>query len=75
MHIKIAHSCPATFASGHGVTADMAYPTSREFLLLWIYQTSHNPVFKVRNLRVHAISPGPVETPVLEQFRSGLGDP
>ncbi len=65
---------PATFASDHGVTDDIAYPTSKEFLLLWTYQAAHSPVFKDRNIRVNAVSPGPVETPILKQFRSVLGD-
>lgn len=30
--------------------------------------------FKSKNIRVNAVSPGPVETPILEQFRNVLGD-
>lgn len=65
---------PATFAADHGVTDEIAYPTSKEFLLLWTYQAAHAAVFKDKNIRVNAVSPGPVETPILAQFRSVLGD-
>ncbi len=65
---------PAQFAADHGVTDEIAYPTSKEFLLLWTYQAAHEPVFKRKNIRINAVSPGPVETPILTQFRSVLGD-
>ncbi len=65
---------PAAFAADHGVTDEIAYPTSKEFLLLWTYQAAHHSLFKDKNIRVNAVSPGPVETPILKQFRSVLGD-
>ncbi|CUH63382.1 2,5-dichloro-2,5-cyclohexadiene-1,4-diol dehydrogenase [Thalassovita gelatinovora] len=65
---------PAKFCADHGVTDEISYPTSKEFLLMWTYQAAQNPVFKDRNIRVNAVSPGPVETPILKQFRDVLGD-
>jgi NAD(P)-dependent dehydrogenase (short-subunit alcohol dehydrogenase family) len=52
-----------------------AYPVSKEFLLLWTMRAAHQPLFKDRGLRVNAVSPGPVTTPILEEFRQIFGDP
>lgn len=50
------------------------YPVSKEALLLWNLKAAHQPLFKDNGIRVNAASPGPVETPILTQFRSVLGD-
>jgi NAD(P)-dependent dehydrogenase (short-subunit alcohol dehydrogenase family) len=50
------------------------YPLSKELLLLWTMRAAHQPLFKDRGIRVNAVSPGPVETPILKQFRAVLGD-
>ncbi len=50
------------------------YPVSKEALLLWTFRAAHLPLFKDRGIRVNAVSPGPVETPILAEFRSVLGD-
>jgi NAD(P)-dependent dehydrogenase (short-subunit alcohol dehydrogenase family) len=52
-----------------------AYPLSKELLLLWTMQAAHAPLFKDRGLRVNAVSPGPVVTPILKEFREIFGDP
>ncbi len=57
-----------------GVTDDIGYPVSKEALLLWTFRAAHQPLFKTRGIRVNAVSPGPVETPILTQFRTVLGD-
>jgi NAD(P)-dependent dehydrogenase (short-subunit alcohol dehydrogenase family) len=51
------------------------YPLSKELLLLWTMQAAHQPLFKDRGLRVNAVSPGPVTTPILKEFRQIFGDP
>ena len=51
------------------------YPLSKELLLLWTMQAAHEPRFKSRRIRVNAVSPGPVSTPILSEFRSVFGDP
>jgi NAD(P)-dependent dehydrogenase (short-subunit alcohol dehydrogenase family) len=56
------------------VPNEIGYPLSKELLILWTQMAAHQPLFKRRGIRVNAISPGPVETPILTQFRSVLGD-
>lgn len=56
------------------VPNEIGYPLSKELLILWTQMAAHQPLFKQRGIRVNAVSPGPVETPILTQFRSVLGD-
>lgn len=56
------------------VPNEIGYPLSKELLLLWTQIAAHQPLFKGRGIRVNAVSPGPVETPILKQFRAVLGD-
>jgi NAD(P)-dependent dehydrogenase (short-subunit alcohol dehydrogenase family) len=58
----------------HGVADGEAYPLSKELLLLWTQLAAHDPAFKDRGVRVVSVSPGPVETPILGQFRQVFGD-
>lgn len=58
----------------HAVRDEECYPVSKELLLLWTFRAAHRPPFKDRGIRVNAVSPGPVETPILTQFREVLGD-
>ncbi len=64
----------AALAAAHGAGDDIGYPLSKELLLLWTFRAAHQPLFKSRGIRVNAVSPGPVETPILAQFRAVLGD-
>jgi NAD(P)-dependent dehydrogenase (short-subunit alcohol dehydrogenase family) len=52
-----------------------AYPLSKELLLLWTMRAAHTPPFRERAIRVNAVSPGPVATPILKEFRQIFGDP
>ncbi len=62
------------YCDAHDIKTETAYPDSKELLLLWTYQAAHNPIFRDRQIRVNAVSPGPVETPILTQFREVLGE-
>jgi NAD(P)-dependent dehydrogenase (short-subunit alcohol dehydrogenase family) len=61
-------------ATNHGVPDEACYPISKEALLLWTFRAAHDPLFRARGIRVNAVSPGPVETPILGEFRAVLGD-
>lgn len=58
----------------HGIANEIGYPLSKELLLLWTQKAAHQPLFRDRGIRVNAVSPGPVETQILREFRSVLGD-
>jgi NAD(P)-dependent dehydrogenase (short-subunit alcohol dehydrogenase family) len=51
------------------------YPLSKELLLLWTMRAARQPLFRDRGVRVNAVSPGPVATPILKEFRQVFGDP
>lgn len=58
----------------HGIPNEIGYPLSKELLILWTQKAAHERLFKDRGIRVNAVSPGPVETQILKEFRSVLGD-
>jgi NAD(P)-dependent dehydrogenase (short-subunit alcohol dehydrogenase family) len=64
----------AKVVAEHEVKDEEGYPVSKELLLLWTFRAAHQDLFKRRDIRVNAVSPGPVETPILTQFREVLGD-
>lgn len=64
----------AEVVAEHAVKNEEGYPVSKELLLLWTFRAAHQDLFKSRGIRVNAVSPGPVETPILKQFRTVLGD-
>jgi NAD(P)-dependent dehydrogenase (short-subunit alcohol dehydrogenase family) len=65
----------AKLLAAHQVPDAEAYPLSKELLLLWTMRAAHQPLFKDREVRVNAVSPGPVATPILKEFRQIFGDP
>jgi NAD(P)-dependent dehydrogenase (short-subunit alcohol dehydrogenase family) len=64
----------AKVVAEHKVPDGYGYPLSKELLLLWTQIAAHDPHFKSRRIRVVSVSPGPVETPILKEFRQVLGD-
>ncbi|MEO8242775.1 MAG: coniferyl-alcohol dehydrogenase [bacterium] len=65
---------PAAVVAEFGIPNEAGYPVSKEILLVWTMMAAHQAQFKSRGVRVNAVSPGPVETPILTQFRAVLGD-
>ena len=64
----------AMIVADYNIDSKTIYPFTKELLLVWTMRAAHLPLFKVRGIRVNAVSPGPVETPILKQFREVLGD-
>jgi NAD(P)-dependent dehydrogenase (short-subunit alcohol dehydrogenase family) len=64
----------AKVVADHQVKNEEGYPVSKELLVLWTQRAAHQELFRSRGIRVNAVSPGPVETPILKQFRNVLGD-
>ena len=61
-------------AGNYSVDDGEGYPVSKEALLLWTQRAAHDPLFRDRGVRVNAVSPGPVATPILREFRAVFGD-
>ncbi|HHW32514.1 MAG TPA: coniferyl-alcohol dehydrogenase [Paracoccus solventivorans] len=64
----------ARLAADLGVPDEAGYPVSKEALILWTQIAAFQPAFRDRGIRVNSVSPGPVETPILTQFREVLGE-
>lgn len=64
----------AKVVADKGISDEIGYPLSKELLLLWTMKAAHDPHFRQRGIRVNAVSPGPVETPILGEFRAVLGE-
>ena len=64
----------ARIVTDHAIPDAAGYPVSKEILLVWTMRAAHQDLFKSRGIRVNAVSPGPVDTPILTQFRAVLGD-
>ncbi len=65
----------AALLDEHEVPDGEGYPLSKELLLLWTMRAARQPLFRERGVRVNAVSPGPVTTPILGEFRQMFGDP
>jgi NAD(P)-dependent dehydrogenase (short-subunit alcohol dehydrogenase family) len=63
-----------TIVAEFGIRDEDVYPVSKEALLLWTFKAAHSALFRAKEIRVNAVSPGPVETPILKEFRAVLGD-
>ncbi|WP_323780664.1 coniferyl-alcohol dehydrogenase [Thalassovita sp.] len=64
----------AQIVKEHAIPNEAGYPVSKEILLVWTLLAAHFDRFKSRGIRVNAVSPGPVDTPILTQFREVLGN-
>lgn len=64
----------AALVAAYQLPEEAGYPISKEVLLVWNQLAARDPLFRDRGIRVNAVSPGPVTTPILTQFRDTLGD-
>jgi NAD(P)-dependent dehydrogenase (short-subunit alcohol dehydrogenase family) len=54
------------------VAAEESYPYSKEALVVWTKLAAL--AWRAEGIRVNSVSPGPVETPILADFRASLGE-
>ncbi len=59
------------FCKAHGMTGARSYFFSKEALIVWTMQNRWS--WRSRGIRMNAVSPGPVETPILKDFIETLG--
>lgn len=65
---------PETIVKEFAIAEGEGYPVSKEALLLWTQRAAHQKLFRDRDVRVNSVSPGPVTTPILKEFRQVFGD-
>ncbi len=61
----------AAFCREHGLEGARSYAFSKEALIVWTLQ--HRWRWRERGIRINAVSPGPVDTPILPDFVATLG--
>jgi len=59
------------FCAAHGIEGARSYFFSKEALIAWTLQ--HRWTWRARGIRMNAVSPGPVDTPILKDFIETLG--
>jgi len=59
------------FCRKHGIEGARSYFFSKEALIVWTMQ--HRWTWRDRGIRMNAVSPGPVDTPILKDFLQTLG--
>jgi len=61
----------AAFCEQHGIVGPRSYFFSKEALIAWTLQNRWT--WRERGIRMNAVSPGPVDTPILKDFIETLG--
>ncbi|KPA95916.1 coniferyl-alcohol dehydrogenase [Pseudomonas asplenii] len=67
----LSFSGAAAFCARHGIVGARSYFFSKEALIAWTLQ--HRWTWRERGIRMNAVSPGPVDTPILKDFIETLG--
>lgn len=68
----LRHSGVDRFCAEQGITAQNSYFFSKQALLAWTHQNRWT--WRDRGIRMNAVSPGPVDTPILKDFLQTLGE-
>ncbi|MBK5004561.1 SDR family oxidoreductase [Pseudomonas sp. S60] len=67
----LSFSGTAAFCTRHDIVGARSYFFSKEALIAWTLQ--HRWTWRERGIRMNAVSPGPVDTPILKDFIETLG--
>lgn len=68
----LTHAGVPDFCAANGITADNSYFFTKQALVAWTHQNRWT--WRHRGIRMNAVSPGPVDTPILADFIETLGD-
>ncbi|WP_298854612.1 coniferyl-alcohol dehydrogenase [uncultured Ruegeria sp.] len=60
------------FCKTHGITAENSYFFGKQALVAWTHENRWT--WRDRGIRMNAVSPGPVDTPILGDFLETLGE-
>lgn len=77
--VKTIHACEdldfdgvSSFCEENNITAENSYFFTKQALIAWTMQNRWT--WRDRDIRINAVSPGPVETPILSDFLETLGE-
>lgn len=68
---RLSFTDTAAFCEQHGIVGPRSYFFSKEALIAWTLQNRWT--WRERGIRMNAVSPGPVDTPILKDFIETLG--
>lgn len=68
----LRHADVADFCAANDVTSENSYFFSKQALVAWTHENRWT--WRDRGIRMNAVSPGPVETPILADFLETLGE-
>ncbi|MDO5603900.1 MAG: coniferyl-alcohol dehydrogenase [Paracoccus sp. (in: a-proteobacteria)] len=68
----LRHGDVAAFCADHGIGAENSYFFTKQALIAWTHQNRWT--WRARGIRMNAVSPGPVDTPILADFIETLGE-
>ncbi|MFV0383064.1 coniferyl-alcohol dehydrogenase [Paracoccus sp. (in: a-proteobacteria)] len=65
------HAAVPAFCRDHGITRENSYFFTKQALIAWTHENRWT--WRDRGIRMNAVSPGPVDTPILPDFIETLG--
>lgn len=68
----LTHDAVAAFCDAQGITKDISYFFTKQALVAWTHENRWK--WRERGIRMNAVSPGPVDTPILGDFLETLGE-
>lgn len=68
----LTHAGVPAFCAAQGITAENSYFFTKQALVAWTAE--HRWTWRARGIRMNAVSPGPVATPILKDFLETLGE-
>lgn len=69
---RLDHAGVADFCATHAITPENSYFFTKQALVAWTHENRWT--WRDRGIRMNAVSPGPVDTPILKDFLETLGE-
>ena len=68
----LTHADVPAFCDANGITEENSYFFTKQAVVAWTHENRWT--WRARGIRMNAVSPGPVETPILKDFLETLGE-
>lgn len=66
------HAGVAAFCAAQGITPELSYFFTKQAVVAWTHENRWT--WRDRGIRMNAVSPGPVDTPILKDFVETMGE-